>query len=165
MDEARSDHSWEAEFAELLGELSAAQSELLDLLAEKRTALRQADSDALGAIADQEGLLVARLQECQDRRLRLLAQAASEGRPALNLRALARSLSPAQHRQLMPQIDEAARRARTLQHESLTNWVIAQRTLIHLSQLLEIIATGGRLQPTYGRAAAEPCGALLNQVG
>jgi hypothetical protein len=43
--------------------------------------------------------------------------------------------------------------------------VIAQRTLIHLSQLLEIIATGGRLQPTYGRAVAEPCGALLNQVG
>jgi DNA-binding transcriptional regulator YbjK len=165
MDEERPDQSWEAEFADLLGELSRAQSELLALLAEKRSALKQADSDALSAIAGREELLVGRLQQCQDRRLRLLAQAANEGRTAPNLRALARSLSPAQHRQLMPQIDEAARRARTLQHESLTNWVIAQRTLIHLSQLLEIIATGGRLQPTYGGVAAAPCGALLNQVG
>jgi hypothetical protein len=165
MDEQHPDLSWEAEFADLLGELSAAQSDLLALLGEKRTALRLADGDGLAAINEREGQLVARLQQCQERRLRLLARAADEGRAAPNLRALARSLSPAQHRQLAPQIDEAARRARTLQHESLTNWVIAQRTLIHLSQLLEIIATGGRLQPTYGRAAAESCGALLNQVG
>jgi hypothetical protein len=165
MDEQQPDLSWEAEFADLLGELSATQADLLAMLAEKRFALKQADSDALSAIADREELLVARLQQCQDRRLRLLAQAAGEGRAASNLRTLARSLSPAQHRQLMPQIDEAARRARTLQHESLTNWVIAQRTLIHLSQLLEIIATGGRLQPTYGGVAAASSGALLNQVG
>jgi flagellar biosynthesis/type III secretory pathway chaperone len=165
MDDQRPDLSWEAEFAELLGELSATQADLLTLLAEKRSALKQADSDALSAIAEREELLVARLQQCQDRRLRLLANTANEGRVAPNLRALARLLSPTQHRQLMPQIDEAARRARTLQHESLTNWVIAQRTLIHLSQLLEIIATGGRLQPTYGGVAAASSGALLNEVG
>jgi hypothetical protein len=39
---------------------------------------------------------------------------------------------------------------RLLQHQSLTNWVLAQRAVLHVSQLLEIIATGGRLQPTYG---------------
>ena len=60
MDEVRSDHSWEAEFADLLGELSSTQSELLDLLAQKRTALRQADSEALSAIANHEELLIAR---------------------------------------------------------------------------------------------------------
>jgi hypothetical protein len=40
---------------------------------------------------------------------------------------------------------------RLLQHQSLANWVLAQRVMLHLSQLLEIFATGGRLQPTYGR--------------
>ncbi|MCU0373434.1 MAG: hypothetical protein MUE56_09370, partial [Ignavibacteria bacterium] len=29
---------------------------------------------------------------------------------------------------------------RLLQHQSLTNWVLAQRSMLHLSQLLEIIA-------------------------
>ncbi len=48
---------------------------------------------------------------------------------------------------------------------TITNWVVAQRTLIHLSQLLEIIATGGRMKPTYGKEEAEhTTGGLVNQV-
>jgi hypothetical protein len=165
MDDEANTQSWEAEFADLVGELSAAQSDLLAILTEKRALLIQGDGEALAAINLREEQLVGRLQQCQDRRLRLLAQAADQGHPAKNLRVLAKSLPPAQHRQLAPQLDDAARNARTLQHASLTNWVIAQRTLIHLSQLLEIIATGGRLQPTYGREATPSAGALLNQVG
>ncbi len=165
MDDQAPDVSWEADFADLLGELSAVQSEMLSALAEKRTVLMQADGESLTAINEREGRLVGRLQHCLDRRLRLLSRASDEGRPAPNLRILAQSLPAAQHRQLAPRIDEASRQARALQHETLTNWVIAQRTLIHLSQLLEIIATGGRLQPTYGREAVAATGALLNQVG
>jgi hypothetical protein len=39
---------------------------------------------------------------------------------------------------------------RVLQHHSLANWVLAQRRLLHVAQSLEIIATGGRMRPTYG---------------
>ncbi len=165
MDDQMAHVEWESEFADLLGELSDVQGDLLALLTEKRALLVKADGDGLATINDRESALVARLEQCQERRLGLLARAANDGRQAPNLRTLARSLSPAQHRQLAPQLNEAALRARELQRESLTNWVIAQRTLIHLSQLLEIIATGGRLQPTYGREAASSSGALLNQVG
>jgi hypothetical protein len=165
MDDQGPDLTWEEEFADLLGELSAVQTDILGTLAEKRAVLMRADDDGMAAINEREELLVGRLQHCLDRRLKLLSRAADEGRNAPNLRILAQSLPPAQHRRLAPQIDEASRRARALQHESLTNWVIAQRTLIHLSQLLEIIATGGRLQPTYGREAPVSTGALLNQVG
>lgn len=165
MDDEAPDRPWEEEFADLLGEISAVQTDMLSALAEKRAVLMRADGESLAAINEREELLVGRLQHCLDRRLRLLSRAADEGRPAPNLRILAQSLPPAQHRQLAPQLDEASRHARALQHESLTNWVIAQRTLIHLSQLLEIIATGGRLQPTYGREAVASTGALLNQVG
>jgi hypothetical protein len=165
MDEHTQNLTWEDEFALLLGELSAVQSELLAALGEKRAALMKTDGEVLVEINEREEQLVGRLQQCQDRRLRLLARAGEDGLTADNLRTLARSLPTAQHRQISPQLDQAARRARLLQHESLTNWVIAQKTLIHLSQLLEIIATGGRMQPTYGREAAQSSGALLNQVG
>jgi flagellar biosynthesis/type III secretory pathway chaperone len=157
--------SWEGKFAALLGELSAVQSEMLQTLAEKRQVLMRTDGDTLSSITAREERLVARLQDCLDRRLSLLAEAGRAGLQAPNLRTLARSLPAAQHRQIAPQLEEASRRARLLQQESLTNWVIAQRTLIHLSQLLEIIATGGRLQPTYGRETTASAGALLNQVG
>jgi len=158
--------SWEVEFATLLGELSAVQSELLATLTDKRQLLISADGEGLSALTVREATLVERLTACQDRRLSLLARANDEGLPAQNLRVLARSLPNAQHRQLAPQIDQAKRRSRELQHHSLTNWVLAQRTLIHLSQLLEIIATGGRTKPTYGKEnAADTGGTLLNQVG
>jgi hypothetical protein len=53
---------------------------------------------------------------------------------------------------------------RLLQHHSLTNWVLAQRSLLHITQLLEIVATGGRLQPTYGKGASSHArGALVDQ--
>ncbi len=158
--------SWEAEFAALLGELSSVQSELLATLNDKRQLLLSADGEGLAALSLREASLIERLQACQDRRVALLARANDEGLPAKNLRTLARSLPTAQHRQLAPQIDQAKRRSRELQHHSLTNWVLAQRTLIHLSQLLEIIATGGRTKPTYGKEGfADTGGTLLNQVG
>ncbi len=62
------------------------------------------------------------------------------------------------------EIRDARARARLLQHQSLTNWVFVQRTLIHLSQMLEIIATGGRLHPTYGKGdTADTSGNLVDQ--
>ena len=54
---------------------------------------------------------------------------------------------------------------RLLQHQSLTNWVLAQKALLHVAQMLEIIATGGRLKPTYGKDAwpRTPRGRLVDQ--
>jgi hypothetical protein len=56
---------------------------------------------------------------------------------------------------------EAADRSRLLQHQSLTNWVLVQRTLLHLSQMIEIIATGGRPKPTYEKGPGSNSGGAL----
>jgi hypothetical protein len=62
-------------------------------------------------------------------------------------------------------IREATNRTRLLQHQSLTNWVLVQRSLLHLSQLIEIIATGGRLKPTYGNGSdRQSSGALVDRA-
>jgi len=165
MDEPPTDVSWEAEFANLIGEISEAQGELLTALVDKRALLMNSDAEGLSAISRREQQIIDRLERCLDRRLRLLERAADEGHQATSLRTLAQSLQPVHRLQLGSQLDETSRRARQVQQEALTNWVIAQRTLVHLSQLLEIIATGGRLQPTYGSETAISSGALLNQIG
>jgi uncharacterized membrane protein len=97
----------------------------------------------------------------------LLVQAGTAGKPAKSLRAAARDLPPAERRNFEPRMQAAKQKARLLQQTALTNWVIAQKTLLHLSQMLEMIATGGRLQPTYGMMGdSSPAGgALLNEVG
>lgn len=159
---------WDADFASLLDELTAVQTELLAVLEQKRRLLGQMDSEGLDAIQEREGALVGRLQQCQEHRQALLDQAAATGSPAPNLRSLARARGSERHRASEPLLQQAQLQARLLQHNALTNWVIAQKTLLHLTHLLEIVATGGRLQPTYGQIGddlAPAGGLLLNQTG
>jgi flagellar biosynthesis/type III secretory pathway chaperone len=156
---------WETALADLLGELSGIQSDLLAVLTDKRSRLLGSDTSSLPALQAREEELVQRLQACQERRQALLARASEEGLPSNNLTNLADALPAPQRKQIAPQIREASARMRLLQHHSLTNWVLVQRTLIHLSQLLEIIATGGRLKPTYGKDDVVPSGgALVDQA-
>jgi hypothetical protein len=155
----------EADLIALLDELSAAQTELLDVLQTKRTALMAADQPALEALQAREEGLIVRLEACHQRRLELLALASRQGRPAPNLRCLARHLPSDQRRKIDPQLAQTRSQARLLQHHSLTNWVIAQRTLLHLAQLLELIATGGRSRPTYGKdESTTTSGSLVDQA-
>lgn len=156
---------WEQELAALLGELSAVQAELLDLLAEKHRVLARAAPPDLADVQARETEILRRLQACYDRRGELLKRAGDEGLPADSVRSLADALPAAGRAQLRPRVRDAAARSRLLRHQSLTHWLLAQRTLIHLSQMLEIIATGGRPQPTYGMGApAATSGALVDRA-
>ncbi len=152
---------WEAEISALLNDLSGTQSELLGLLEEKRRLLVAGDAAGLQALTAREEAVITRLQDCQDLRARLLAQAAEQQLPGESIRALAKAMPGAARKQLLAQVDEASRRFRLLGHHSLANWVLIQRSLLHLSQLIEIIATGGRRRPTYGKTDDCHCGGSL----
>ena len=156
---------WESELAKLLHDLTTVQAELLTFLADKRQSLVAMDRVRLDQLQGVERQLITRLQSCQRRRQELLADAARESRPSASLRSLARSLPAAERAGLESQMAVAAERARLLQHQSLANWVFVQRTLLYLTRLLEIIATGGRSEPTYGRGEMNgPGGALVDQA-
>jgi hypothetical protein len=142
--------TWESEVAQLLSDILAVQDDLFANLARKRELLKTPDLAGLNALAPEEEQLIARLQACIQRREHLLAQAAQEGLPAKSIRALAEAVPLERRGEITDRLSQAGSRARLLQHQSLTNWLVVQRTLIHVSQLIEIIATGGRLQPTYG---------------
>lgn len=144
------DASWESELARLLTDLLAVQDELLGILTRKRQLLAASDAEGLAAVGPEEERLVGCLQGCLERREELLSRAGQQGLPSASIHALAGALPRARREVLDEQIRSATARARLLRHHVFTNWVVIQRTLIHLSQLLEIIATGGRLQPTYG---------------
>jgi len=123
-----------------------------------------ADLDAMGPLRDRGERLQQRLQDCHTRRGELLAAAQRQGLPAESVKQLSAALPPDRDGTRRRQVDDASQRMRLIQHQSLTNWVLAQRTLLHLTQLLEIIATGGRLQPTYGDSASHRArGALVDQ--
>ena len=159
------DISWETELAALLTDLLTVQDQLLEILTKKRELLVAGDGDGLAAIAPQEEELIGKLQECMVRRTALLQQAGQEGMPSASIQALSEALPKDRRGELHEQVRQAGSQARLLRHHSLTNWVVIQRTLIHLSQMIEIIATGGRLQPTYGEEEpTNASGSIVDQA-
>ncbi len=159
-----STNDWEAQIGSLLSTLSTVQADLLALLGEKREALAAGNYEQLRRFTTREAELVGRLELCRRQRHELLEAAAREGLPADSVRTLAQAL-PADDRQTLDKsIEQSRRQSRLLQHHSLTNWVVVQRTLIHLSQMIEIVATGGRMQSTYGTSAhTNSSGALVDR--
>jgi hypothetical protein len=157
--------NWETSLAALLERLSAAQQELLAMLSTKRELIVRRDHAGLAELAPREAELAAELQACHDERQQLLDQADAEGLPNNSLSDLSAALSPTASSRLREPVAEARRQSQLIRHECLAQWVAVQRTVLHLSQMLEIIATGGRSQPTYGRgAASQSSGALMDQA-
>jgi hypothetical protein len=155
----------ETQLAALLERLSAAQRELLSLLTAKRQLLVRRDHAGLSNLAPREQHLANELQACQAERERMLALAETEGLPHASLAELTAALPENASRQLGRSVEDAQQRSRLIRHECLTQWVAVQRTVLHLAQMLEIIATGGRSQPTYGKGCAvDRGGALIDQA-
>jgi flagellar biosynthesis/type III secretory pathway chaperone len=155
---------FETEISALLDELAGVQAELLAVLVEKRRALTTADLTQLAELQPREERLSQRLTACQARRAELLAAADREGLPSESVAKLVGRAGAGKSNKLGSRVKETAARMRLLTHHSLANWVLAQRSLLHVSQLLEIIATGGRIQPTYGdKESVHARGSLVNQ--
>ena len=142
--------AWETQLAALLDELFNVQSELLQVLQAKQQALARADLVQMVDLHPREAQLADRLAQCHRRRQELLSAARQQGLATENLEALANCIDSGNAGKLGSRVKQAAARMRLLQHQSLANWVLAQRALLHVAQVLEIIATGGRMQPTYG---------------
>lgn len=161
---AAAEVNWEQELATLLEDLSSVQDELLSVLIAKKECLANADLDALPELQARELALASRLHACHERRGEMLAAAKEHNLPGDSLGRLTAILPTLQRDKLGKQVKESQSRMRLLQNQSITNWVLAQRSLLHVSQLLEIIATGGRLQPTYGEGETiHSVGSLVNQ--
>ncbi len=159
------DINWESEIADLLGQLSGTQQELLDLLDRKRQALVNRDHDGLTKLATEQQELSENLHACLVRRQELLAHAEAAGLPADSIESLAEALPEKQTVALEGTLEQSKERSRLLRHQSISQWVATQRTLLHLSQMLEIIATGGRGQSTYGKGdTSVSSGRLMDQA-
>jgi flagellar biosynthesis/type III secretory pathway chaperone len=143
---------WEHDLTQLLDDLLQTQQAMLELLERKRSAMVRRDLSQIRELQPQEEQLCERLQACQDRRNELLAAARQAQLPDGNLEQLSRGVPLQQADEVQSKLSNASSRAMLLKHQSFTNWIIAQRNLLHISQLLENITTGGRPLPTYGIA-------------
>ncbi len=161
MNDLPTEHAWENDLAGLLEDLTQVQDELLNVLSRKRQCMADGDRQGMAELQQVEEKLCERLQQCHDRRTGLLDEAAEQGLPSNSLGDLASVLKQRGAGDLRKEVKGASSRMSLLQHNCLANWVLAQKALLHASQMLEIIASGGRLQPTYGDHADHAVGGAL----
>jgi flagellar biosynthesis/type III secretory pathway chaperone len=156
---------WESEIVSLLDELSQVQDALFEVLAQKRACMANQDREGMAALDDREQDVRERLEACHRRRQQLLSAARQRSLPHESLGRLATSAAVGGREKLAKRVNQTADRMRLLQHESLTNWVAAQRSLLHFAQMIEILATGGRPDPTYRERGAAHLqgGSLVDQ--
>ncbi len=154
---------WEMEIADLLVDMSDVQQGLLDVLAQKRDLMVAGDIEGMTAIQSREVELASELEQCHVRRRDLLQRTVAEGLPASSLGRLTDVLPFNRRRTLQGQLHDSNQRNNLIRNQSLSNWVLAQRSLLHLSQLLDIIATQGRsATATYDpKGTGAPSGGAL----
>ncbi|TWT33324.1 flagellar export chaperone FlgN [Blastopirellula retiformator] len=140
---------WEASTAEVLQELTSVQDELIKVLGTKRSQMVARDIPGMEATQQRELELIKRLEQLRDVRHNLLTSAEQHGLPSDSIASLAEMADGDEGEKLREIASSAKDRMRTIQNETLVNFVLAQRSVLHLSQILQIIATGGKLQPIY----------------
>jgi hypothetical protein len=149
----------------LLHDLTEVQTALLSVLQKKREAMAKGAIQQLSELQPIEEEINGRLKICFERRSEILERGQSQGVSAVTLAEMTNQLSDKSHGEignLEEQFQESRDRVRELQLEHLTNWVIAQKSLLHVSQILEIVATGGKIKPTYGKDDFCARGALVD---
>lgn len=152
----------ETQIARLLDRLTGIQSQLLDVLKAKRAAMVSGNIQEQRRLLGEEAEIYASLSQVNEDRREILERAHSAGLEGKTLQDVSLRLPEPQGTELSRRLGEAGKVTQSLRLEQLTNWVADQQCLLHVSQLLEIIATGGRIRPTYGKSEYGMRGSLLD---
>lgn len=139
----------ETEIIAFFTELERVQEATMELLQRKQQVLAHSDIAAIKAITEEERGAVEQMEGCLERRTELLTRAEEAGFKAESIERLCEMLPD--NEALRAQVKRSQQRTRLIRFQSLTNWVLTQRSLIHLNQLIELIEMKGGSAPTYTR--------------
>ena len=148
--------SWDGKLATYLQDLVDAQGELLAFLRRRRETLVSGEPEATTALNAEETQLAERLGELHQRRAALMTEA---GDPASLEDAARRRGSDAAPGGLW---EDARRNVGLLRHECVVNWLLTQRTLLHVSQLLQRVFRGDATYSAAGKPSQAQGGTLLD---
>lgn len=149
---------WRKQLTDFLEGVLQAQKDVVELLERKRELFTKNDPAAIGEIAREEQAATDRLKQCLAEREKLLQYATAEGLPSKTIEILAKATVPYTDGEFFDLLRSVQRQTQLLRQHNITNWVLTQRGLLHSSQMLEIIATRGRMQSTYTRQSRRNIG-------
>lgn len=133
---------------DFLRQLADAQDKALGVLQRKQTLLVRPNKVELDACATEEQNALELLRKAIRRREEILLDAQNRGYEADTIEILCEKIF-SNSSEYRPSLDAVMEQTRQIRYLALANWTITQRSIIHLSQILEIIETRGQGKTTY----------------
>jgi hypothetical protein len=151
----------------LLDAIEVTQSALGVTYRDKRAAIRAAHAPEIERLTKIEERLVVDLQVHLRVREQILQYARQRGLPFDCLGSVVRTFDEPIQEQLLAQLERTREMADANRRESWILWIVCKQSLRLLSDMIELIATGGRRNPIYlassnGGTELSTGGALLD---
>jgi hypothetical protein len=134
---------------DLLVAIDETQAALAAAYRDKRAAIRHANAREIDRLTAIEETLVADLQAHLRGREQILQQARQLGLPADSLSSVVRTFDEPLCARLVAQIEQTQRVADANRRESWILWIVCKQSLRFFSDVIELIANGGRRTPVY----------------
>ena len=131
-----------------LNQLVESQSQMLTVLHKKQAILVKPEKDALALIAAEEEQVLVKMQAVLDRREELLTAARLRNIPSGSIEQVCSHVFP-HNFEVQKVLTEARHRTQQISLLAYTNWTMSRKSLIHVSQILELLETRGRGKTTY----------------
>ena len=141
-----------------LTQLTEAQAQMLAVLHKKQAILVRPDKEAIAAIEAEEESTLERMQRVLTRREEILTAARLQNIQCDSIDHLCEHFFP-RNVEVQRFINEIKARTQQIQLLAYTNWTMTRKSLIHVSQILELLETRGQGKTTYSqRSKAETTG-------
>ena len=143
---------------DFLNQLIEAQTQTLAVLHKKQTLLVRPEKEAIASISAEEEQTLAKMQKILMRREELLTAARLQNVQGDSIEQLCDHFFP-RNIEVQKLLNEAKHRTQQIQLLAYTNWTMSRKSLIHVSQILELLETRGQGKTTYHtRSSADASG-------
>ena len=136
------------EILEFLDQLIESQNQMLAVLQRKQAILVRPEKEAMVAISSEEEKTLVTMQNTLERREEILTAARLQNVPGETIEQLCEHFFP-RNIEVHTLLNEVKHRTQQIGLLAYTNWTMSRKSLIHLSQILELLETQGKGKPTY----------------
>ena len=133
---------------DFLSQLVETQEQMLVVLRKKQAILVRPEKEALTQVSAEEKQMLEKMQNALNRREELLTAARLQSIGSDSIEQLCGHFFP-RNVEMQKMLNEVKHRAHQIRLLAYTNWTMSRKSMIHVSQILELLETRGQGKTTY----------------
>lgn len=131
-----------------LHQIAETQEQTVTVLRKKQTILVKPEKEAMASITAEEEAALAKMQQVLKWREEILTSARLQNIPGETIEQLCEHFFP-HNADVQKLLDAVKQRTQQIQLTAYTNWRMSRMSMIHISQILELLETRGQGKATY----------------